>query len=142
MASWRGLGSPGEASAGLDPALGLCPAIDAGLKPHLRARGAARCFSSRNAVEQLDRLAPSDGAGLGRGRGLGRPIERAGHLEHQVFAAGKVDERARDLFADGRQVPLELGIGIGRGVLVRSAPEAAGHGPSATRTKKRRPRLS
>ena len=126
-----GLGIAGGSVCGLNPASGLCPAIDAGLKPHGAAAGGLGVFFEER-IEQLDRLGPAMAPGLGRGRGLGSAIERARHLQNEIFAAGKLDERVGDLFADGGEMPLELGIGIGRGVLVEVA-EAAGHGPSATR---------
>ena len=47
---------------------------------------------------------------VGRGRCLGGPVERARHVEHQLFAP-QVKKLARNLFANGCQMPLELGIG-------------------------------
>ena len=88
IASWRGLGSPGF-RAPKATSFGHRPAKDSRLKPHLPLRGGRGLLARTSRAVRSP--APSAGAGLRVGRGLGRPVERGGHLEHQLFAAGEID---------------------------------------------------
>ena len=112
IACSRGLGSPGVRAPASRPALSLRPAIDSRLKPHLPLAGRLGILLEEP-VEQIDRLRPAAAARLRIGRRLGGPIERAGHLEGQLFAAGEVERQILDLIANGRQMPRELGVGRG-----------------------------
>jgi hypothetical protein len=45
-------------------------------------------------------------------RCLGRPVERSGHFEDEILPAGEGEQLVVDLFANGAQMPIELGIAL------------------------------